>query len=63
VVLSPGTEATEEALTQFGGERLAGYKKPKSVDFVEELPKNAYGKVLRRELRARYWERQARMIH
>ena len=63
VVLSPGTEATEEALTQFVGERLAGYKKPKSVDFVEELPKNAYGKVLRRELRARYWERQARMIH
>lgn len=63
VVLSPGATVTEEALTLFVGERLAGYKKPKSVDFVEELPKNAYGKVLRRELRARYWERQARMIH
>ena len=63
VVLSPGATATEEVLTLFVGERLADYKKPKSVDFVEELPKNAYGKVLRRELRARYWERQARMIH
>jgi acyl-CoA synthetase (AMP-forming)/AMP-acid ligase II len=63
VVLSPGATATEEALTQFVGERLADYKKPKSVDFVEELPKNAYGKVLRRELRARYWEPQARMVH
>jgi acyl-CoA synthetase (AMP-forming)/AMP-acid ligase II len=62
VVLSPGATATEEALTQFVSERVADYKKPKSVDFVEELPKNAYGKVLRRELRARYWERQARMI-
>ena len=51
VVLSPGATATEEALTQFVSERLADYKKPKSVDFVEELPKNAYGKVLRRQPR------------
>jgi acyl-CoA synthetase (AMP-forming)/AMP-acid ligase II len=56
VVLQPDAAATGEALTQFVGQRLADYKKPKSVDFVAELPKNAYGKVLRRELKARYWE-------
>ena len=59
MVLRPGAAVTDEELTRFVGERLADYKKPKSVDFVEEIPKNAYGKVLRRELRTRYWERPA----
>lgn len=63
VVLRPDAEVTGKSLTQFVGEHLAGYKKPKSVDFVAELPKNAYGKVLRRELKARYGEHQARMVH
>ena len=63
VVLRPGATASQEALTRFVGERLADYKKPKSVDFLEEIPKNAYGKVLRRELRARYRERHARVPH
>lgn len=59
VVLKPGATATGEELTRFVGERLADYKKPKSVEFADELPKNAYGKVLRRELRARYRERSS----
>ena len=63
VVPEPGATVTGEALARFVGERLADYKKPRSVDFVDEIPKNAYGKVLRRELRARYWDRQARMVH
>lgn len=63
VVPEPGATVTGEALARFVGERLADYKKPRSVDFVAEIPKNAYGKVLRRELKARYWDRQARMIH
>jgi acyl-CoA synthetase (AMP-forming)/AMP-acid ligase II len=63
VVLEPGATVTEGALAQFVGQRLADYKKPKSVDFVAELPKSAYGKVLRRELKARYWEHQTRMVH
>ena len=54
VVLRPGETVTGEELTRFVGERLAGYKKPKSVEFISDLPKNAYGKVLRRELKARY---------
>ena len=54
VVLRPGETVTGEELTRFVGERLADYKKPKSVEFISDLPKNAYGKVLRRELKARY---------
>jgi acyl-CoA synthetase (AMP-forming)/AMP-acid ligase II len=63
VVPAPGARVTAQALAEFVGERLADYKKPRSVDFVDEIPKNAYGKVLRRELKARYWDRQARMVH
>jgi acyl-CoA synthetase (AMP-forming)/AMP-acid ligase II len=63
VVPEPGATVTAEDLAGFVGERLADYKKPRSVDFVAEIPKNAYGKVLRRELKARYWDRQARMVH
>jgi long-chain acyl-CoA synthetase len=63
VVPEPGAIVTGEALARFVGERLADYKKPRSVDLVGEIPKNAYGKVLRRELKARYWDRQARMVH
>ena len=54
VVLRPRETVTGEELTRFVGERLADYKKPKSVEFISDLPKNAYGKVLRRELKARY---------
>jgi len=54
VVLRPGETVTGEELARFVGERLADYKKPKSVEFIGDLPKNAYGKVLRRELKARY---------
>ncbi len=62
VVLEKGTRATEEEIIQFVGERVAGYKKPKSVDFIEELPKSAYGKILKRELRDRYWAQTQRKV-
>lgn len=42
--------------------KIAGYKVPKSVEFIPELPRNPSGKVLRRELRAPYWEGQERVI-
>jgi len=54
VVLKEGREATAEELIDFCRERLASYKKPRSVDFVKELPKNAVGKILRSELKKRY---------
>jgi acyl-CoA synthetase (AMP-forming)/AMP-acid ligase II len=54
VVLAPGTAAGEAELIEFCRVRLAGYKKPSRVVFVEELPRNASGKVLKRSLRERY---------
>jgi acyl-CoA synthetase (AMP-forming)/AMP-acid ligase II len=62
VVARPGHAVTEEELIGHCRNHLASYKKPQSVDFVEELPKNAYGKVLKRELRAKYWEGHARKV-
>jgi acyl-CoA synthetase (AMP-forming)/AMP-acid ligase II len=41
---------------------VASYKKPASVEFLVELPKNAYGKVLKRELRERFWAGRTRSI-
>ena len=43
-------------------ERLAHYKCPTSIDFVDALPRNPSGKVLKRELRAPYWEGRERNI-
>ncbi len=54
VVLREGRKATEEEILSFCKEKLAGYKRPRSVAFVEELPKNQLGKVLYKELRNRF---------
>lgn len=62
VVLKSGEELTEAELIQFCKENLASYKKPKSVDFMEELPKSAAGKILKRILRDKYWEHLERKI-
>jgi len=53
VVLAPGTAASEEELIGFCAERLAKYKVPKAVRFIDVLPRNPSGKVLKRELRDR----------
>lgn len=62
VVLRPGHSATEEELIEYCRENLASFKKPRSIDFVEELPKNSYGKILKRELRDKYWQGYARKV-
>jgi long-chain acyl-CoA synthetase len=54
VVLRPGAVAGAEELVAFARERLAGYKLPRSFEFVDELPRTPSGKVLKRELRERY---------
>ena len=54
VVLRQGAVATDEELIKFCGKHLAGYKKPKSVDFWKELPKSPQGKILKKEIRAAY---------
>jgi acyl-CoA synthetase (AMP-forming)/AMP-acid ligase II len=55
VVLSPGSALTAPEITAFAREHLAGYKVPRSVEFIGELPRTGSGKVLKRQLRAPYW--------
>jgi len=52
----------ESGIIAFSAERLARYKKPRKVVFVEELPKNAAGKVTKNVLRAPYWEARGKKI-
>ena len=51
VALSPDKDASEEDIIAFCKERLAAYKYPRSVEFLETLPKGPTGKILKRELR------------
>ena len=60
VVLQPNAKSDAEAIIGFCRENLASYKKPRSVDFLPSLSKNAYGKVEKQELRAPYWAGQGR---
>jgi acyl-CoA synthetase (AMP-forming)/AMP-acid ligase II len=56
VVLKLGQTVSAQALEVFCRERIAGYKVPRSVDFLESLPKTATGKISKKELRAPYWQ-------
>jgi long-chain acyl-CoA synthetase len=51
VALKPGAEASEDELREFAKRRVAAYKYPRYVWFVDELPKGATGKILKREIR------------
>ena len=55
IVPVPGTNPNPEDIITFTKDLIAGYKCPKSVDFVETLPRNPSGKVLRKDLREKYW--------
>ncbi|HEY1967167.1 MAG TPA: long-chain-fatty-acid--CoA ligase [Pseudonocardia sp.] len=55
IVPLPEAQVTKELAISWCRDRLAGYKCPRSVDLVTELPRNASGKVLKRELRAPFW--------
>ena len=62
VVFREGMQVTEEEIIAVCRQHLASYKKPQSVEFLPSLPKNAYGKVLKRELRERYWAGRERRV-
>lgn len=63
VVLRDGYVADPAEIIAYARERIAGYKLPKTVDFVAEIPRNPSGKILRRNLRRPYWEGRDRQVN
>jgi fatty-acyl-CoA synthase len=63
VVLKPGHSATEQEIIDHCRSILPGFKVPKSVEFFDSLPKGGTGKILKRELRERYWEGYQKRVH
>ncbi len=63
VALKPGTSADAESILTFARSRIAAFKAPKSVDFVDALPRNASGKILKKDLRAPYWAGRDRAVN
>jgi fatty-acyl-CoA synthase/long-chain acyl-CoA synthetase len=62
VVLAPGASLSEQDVIAYAREQLAGYKSPRSVSFVAELPRTGSGKLLKRELRAPYWAGHTKQV-
>ena len=62
ITLKPGASATEKDIIEFCKQRLARYKAPKSVEFLEALPKTPSGKILKREMREKYWVGKERRV-
>jgi len=62
VIKKNGAEVSEDELIDFCKNRLSSYKKPKSIEFMDSFPKSTVGKVLKRELRQKYWEGKERKI-
>jgi long-chain acyl-CoA synthetase len=58
----PGRQVDGSELLAFVSQRLADYKRPRTIEFVDELPRNAAGKVLKNELRGRHWIGAGRVI-
>ena len=62
IVPKAGESPTPESIIAWARERIAAYKCPKTVDFVEALPRNPSGKILRKDLREPYWEGHERRV-
>ncbi|MBB3178149.1 long-chain fatty acid--CoA ligase [Variovorax sp. Sphag1AA] len=63
VVLRDGAEADTSQIMDFCRGRLADFKRPRSVDFVPQLPKNANGKLSRKDVREHYWRGRERRVN
>ena len=63
VVRRQGTNLSEAALIAWSRDQLAGFKRPTSVDFIDALPRNASGKLLKRTLREPYWVGLSRRVN
>lgn len=62
VILREGESITEQEVLDYCKDNLAGYKRPRSVEFMEDFPRTATGKILKRILKKPYWEGQERRI-
>ena len=63
IVKTADADITAGEVLDWARERIAGYKLPKSVDFIETLPRNPTGKILKRELRKPYWGDKQRQVN
>ena len=63
VALKPGKEVSAVDIIAFTRQRIAAFKTPKTVDFIQALPRNASGKILRRQLREPYWVGKDRQVN
>jgi long-chain acyl-CoA synthetase len=63
VVRKPDVDVTEQEIIEFSRERLARFKCPTSVDWIDALPRNPSGKILKKDLRAPYWEGRERNVN
>jgi len=62
VVLRAGSSASADELVEFSRARLAGYKRPRSIEFMAELPRNPSGKILKKDLREPFWKGHTRRV-
>ena len=62
IELRPNQSVTPDDLIQFVKDRLGSVKAPKDIEIVQELPRSAVGKVLKKEVRKKYWQSQERMV-
>jgi acyl-CoA synthetase (AMP-forming)/AMP-acid ligase II len=63
VVLREGAKADDGEIMDFCRGRLADFKRPRSVDFVPQLPKNGNGKLSRKDVREHYWRGRERRVN
>jgi len=63
VVLRPGEKASEQELLDWIKDKIAKFKMPNGVEFVDALPKTGSGKILKKDLREPYWKGKERRVH
>jgi fatty-acyl-CoA synthase len=63
VVLKPGEKATDQEIIQFCKDKMTHYKAPKSIDFIDVLPRTGSGKIYKKSLRDKYWEGYDKKVH
>ena len=61
--MRPAATSTEDEIIGYAREHLARFKCPTSVDWIDALPRNPSGKILKKDLRAPYWEGRTRNVN